>query len=130
MSKILCDERGNSAIMNEQQIEKEIFRYIQDESYNYAVLIDGEWGSGKTYFVKNVLLKKIESNEKRVLYVSLYGISNIQELGKKLYLDYLLKDKSKLVTEHTELVENVIGTIIDIGSPFMGKLGDIDIKEN
>lgn len=31
--------------------------------------------------------------------------------------------------EHTELVENVIGTMIDIGSPFMGKLGDIDIKE-
>ena len=73
--------------------------------------------------------KKIESNEKRVLYVSLYGISNIQELGKKLYLDFLLKDKSKLVTEHSELVENVVGTMIDIGSPFMGKLGDIDIKE-
>ena len=115
--------------LSESSILKEIKYYIDTNFYNYAVMIDGAWGSGKTYFVKNVLLKKIESNEKRVLYVSLYGISNIQELGKKLYLDYLLKDKSKLVTEHTELVENVIGTIIDIGSPFMGKLGDIDIKE-
>ena len=115
--------------LSESSILKEIKYYIDTAFYNYAVMIDGAWGSGKTYFVKNVLLKKIESNEKRVLYVSLYGISNIQELGKKLYLDYLLKDKSKLVMEHTELVENVIGTIIDIGSPFMGKLGDIDIKE-
>lgn len=115
--------------LSESSILKEIKYYIDTNFYNYAVMIDGAWGSGKTYFVKNVLLKKIESNEKRVLYVSLYGISNIQELGKKLYLDYLLKDKSKLVMEHTELVENVIGTIIDIGSPFMGKLGDIDIKE-
>lgn len=115
--------------LSESSILKEVKYYIDTNFYNYAVMIDGAWGSGKTYFVKNVLLKKIESNEKRVLYVSLYGISNIQELGKKLYLDYLLKDKSKLVTEHTELVENVIGTIIDIGSPFMGKLGDIDIKE-
>ena len=115
--------------LSESSILKEIKYYIDTNFYNYAVMIDGAWGSGKTYFVKNVLLKKIESNEKRVLYVSLYGISNIQELGKKLYLDYLLKDKSKLVTEHTELVENVIGTIIDIGSPFMGKMGDIDIKE-
>lgn len=115
--------------LSESSILKEIKYYIDTDFYNYAVMIDGAWGSGKTYFVKNVLLKKIESNEKRVLYVSLYGISNIQELGKKLYLDYLLKDKSKLVMEHTELVENVIGTIIDIGSPFMGKLGDIDIKE-
>ena len=115
--------------LSESSILKEIKYYIDTDFYNYAVMIDGAWGSGKTYFVKNVLLKKIESNEKRVLYVSLYGISNIHELGKKLYLDYLLKDKSKLVMEHTELVENVIGTIIDIGSPFMGKLGDIDIKE-
>ena len=115
--------------LSESSILKEIKYYIDTNFYNYAVMIDGAWGSGKTYFVKNVLLKKIESNEKRVLYVSLYGISNIQELGKKLYLDYLLKDKSKLVMEHTELVENVIGTIIDIGSPFMGKMGDIDIKE-
>ena len=115
--------------LSESSILKEIKYYIDTDFYNYAVMIDGAWGSGKTYFVKNVLLKKIESNEKRVLYVSLYGISNIQELGKKLYLDFLLKDKSKLVTEHSELVENVIGTMIDIGSPFMGKLGDIDIKE-
>lgn len=115
--------------LSESSILKEIKYYIDTDFYNYAVMIDGAWGSGKTYFVKNVLLKKIESNEKRVLYVSLYGISNIQELGKKLYLDFLLKDKSKLVTEHSELVENVVGTMIDIGSPFMGKLGDIDIKE-
>lgn len=115
--------------LSESSILKEIKYYIDTNFYNYAVMIDGAWGSGKTYFVKNVLLKKIESNEKRVLYVSLYGVSDIQELGKKLYLDFLLKDKSKLVMEHTELVENVIGTMIDIGSPFMGKLGDIDIKE-
>ena len=115
--------------LSESSILKEIKYYIDTDFYNYAVMIDGAWGSGKTYFVKNVLLKKIESNEKRVLYVSLYGVSDIQELGKKLYLDFLLKDKSKLVMEHTELVENVIGTMIDIGSPFMGKLGDIDIKE-
>lgn len=38
--------------MTEQQIKEEILRYIKDQTYNYAVLIDGEWGSGKTYFVK------------------------------------------------------------------------------
>ena len=41
--------------MTEHQIQEEILRYINDESYNYAVLIDGEWGSGKTYFVSNSL---------------------------------------------------------------------------
>ena len=41
--------------MTEQQIKDEILRYLRDTSYNYAVLIDGEWGSGKTYFVTNSL---------------------------------------------------------------------------
>lgn len=29
--------------MTEQQIKEEILRYIKDQTYNYAVLIDGEW---------------------------------------------------------------------------------------
>lgn len=45
--------------MTEKQITEEILRYLKDESYNYAVLIDGEWGSGKTFFVNNTLTKEI-----------------------------------------------------------------------
>ena len=29
--------------MTEKQITEEILRYLKDVSYNYAVLIDGEW---------------------------------------------------------------------------------------
>lgn len=115
--------------MSESNILKEIQYYVDTDFYNYAVMIDGAWGSGKTHFVKNVLIQELESKGNRVLYVSLYGVSNIQELGKKLYLDFLLQDKSKYVTEHAELAESIIGTVFDIGSPFMGKLGDINIKE-
>lgn len=114
--------------MSESNILKEIQYYVDTDFYNYAVMIDGAWGSGKTHFVKNVLIQELESKGNRVLYVSLYGVSNIQELGKKLYLDFLLQDKSKYVTEHAELAESIIGTVFDIGSPFMGKLGDINIK--
>ena len=42
-------------ILNESQIIQGIKRYLNDKLYNYAVLIDGEWGCGKTYFVKNTL---------------------------------------------------------------------------
>ena len=74
--------------MTEQQIIDEILRYLHDDSYNYAVLIDGEWGSGKTYFVNNTLTKIIEKQEsdletsRKVQYISLYGckaISDVQE---------------------------------------------------
>lgn len=36
--------------MNEEQLIKEIENYINDETYNYAVLINGEWGCGKNIF--------------------------------------------------------------------------------
>lgn len=38
--------------MTEQQIIDEILRYLHDDSYNYAVLIDGEWGEWKNLFCK------------------------------------------------------------------------------
>ena len=50
--------------MTEQQIKEEILRYIKDQTYNYAVLIDGEWGSGKTYFVKKIIVPSINEQEK------------------------------------------------------------------
>lgn len=65
--------------MTEQQIKDEIIRYLTDQSYNYAVLIDGEWGSGKTYFVNHTLSPLISEREERmgtgrkVKYISLYG---------------------------------------------------------
>ena len=65
--------------MTEEQIKQEVERYINDTLYNYAIMIDGEWGSGKTYFVKHTLLTELENIEKEnkqnrlVKYLSLYG---------------------------------------------------------
>ena len=50
--------------MNGKEIIKEIERYLSDKVYNYAVLIDGEWESGKTHFVKSDLTKEIEKRTK------------------------------------------------------------------
>ncbi len=76
--------------MTEHQIQEEILRYINDESYNYAVLIDGEWGSGKTYFVSNSLTEKIVEKEatlekpRSVKYILLYGCKNILDIQENI----------------------------------------------
>lgn len=51
--------------MDGTQIIKEILWYLDDETYNYAVMIDGEWGCGKTYFIKKSLIKEIEIFERK-----------------------------------------------------------------
>ena len=37
---------------NEMNLKDEMDDYLKNKFINYAILIKGEWGSGKTFFVK------------------------------------------------------------------------------
>lgn len=76
--------------MNGKQIESEVIRYLGDTNYRYAILIEGEWGCGKTYFVLDDLqtaIKKYESahTKRNIRYISLYGCKSIEEIEENLY---------------------------------------------
>lgn len=69
-----------------------ILDYVRSDYTDYAVMINGEWGAGKTHFWNNKIRKKIESmqlNGKRytTIYMSLYGISNLEEISKKIFIE-------------------------------------------
>lgn len=69
-----------------------ILDYIRSDYTDYAIMINGEWGSGKTYFWNNQIKKRIDSmklNGKRytTIYMSLYGISNLEEISKKIFIE-------------------------------------------
>ena len=38
-----------------------ILDYVRSDYTDYAIMIHGEWGSGKTYFWNNQIKQKIES---------------------------------------------------------------------
>lgn len=42
-----------------------ILNYIESDKTSYAILLNGKWGSGKTYFWKNVLKKEIKDRGKK-----------------------------------------------------------------
>lgn len=85
--------------MNKYEIFEAVSGYINNEKAKYAVLIDAPWGSGKTYLYENFLADKIAKNEagknqrKTNAYISLYGISTIEDLSKELLTNYMLKTK-------------------------------------
>ena len=68
-----------------------IFDYLMNDKTNTALLFDGEWGTGKTYYIKNVLIPFIEEKKKQVVYVSLYGIENTESLSKTIFTESRLK---------------------------------------
>ena len=74
------------------RLVESILDYVRADYTDYAIMINGEWGSGKTYFWNNKIRNKIDSlqlNGKQytTIYMSLYGISNLEEISKKIFIE-------------------------------------------
>ena len=75
-----------------EELVESILDYIRADYTDYAIMINGEWGSGKTHFWNNKIKNKIETmhfNGKKytTIYMSLYGISNLEEISKKIFIE-------------------------------------------
>jgi len=77
---------------NDNEIINVLIDYITDDRYTQAILIDGKWGCGKTFFIKNTFLPKLNASKndsisyKQAYYISLYGINSLNEIEDKIYL--------------------------------------------
>lgn len=93
-----------------EDLVESILDYIRSDYTDYAIMINGEWGSGKTYFWNNKIRNKIENmhiNGKQytTIYMSLYGISNLEEISKKIFIETTqLMDKNlkKFMNSHNQ----------------------------
>ena len=75
-----------------EELVESILDYVRADYTDYAIMINGEWGSGKTYFWNHKIRNKIESlelNGRRytTIYMSLYGISNLEDISKKIFIE-------------------------------------------
>ena len=75
-----------------EDLVESILDYVRSDYTDYAIMINGEWGSGKTHFWNHKIKNKIESmqlNGKKftTIYMSLYGISNLEDISKKIFIE-------------------------------------------
>lgn len=106
--------------MDSNYIEETFENYLSSSNTNHAILIDGSWGRGKTYFWKNTLAKKCIEKEFKPIYLSLNGISKIEDLKYQ----FLIKIVPFLKVLDSK-AGNVGKTLI---SAFSGSLGNVDIN--
>lgn len=110
-----------------------VLNYVESENPGYAILLNGEWGSGKTYFWNNVLKKEIKNKRKKAIYVSLYGISNVEEINKKIVLGKLwFVEKiaeSKLGGMFTEIGKAGFGILKNLDIIGVKEISDINYEE-
>lgn len=127
---------SNKTTETDNKIISAVKDYIDENIYRYAVMIDGEWGCGKTYFVKEKLYpelrdheekKKISSSKykpRRIQYISLYGVRALEEITSQIMLDSYFEGKKeglkKFVDYGKELTSNVLPLVFNIINPITG----------
>lgn len=116
--------------LTDNQIIDILTDYIKNPKMNYAILLDGEWGSGKTYFIKN----KFEKDNKNVIYIPLYGIKNREDIDKKIYYKILEKNmptqitKSKCLQKGFKIAKKTGDAIFSITNEVIKKVFNIDVS--
>ncbi|AJA44492.1 KAP-like P-loop domain-containing protein [Frischella perrara] len=97
--------------LSNQEVIKNLNYYLSlSESPDYAVLINGPWGSGKTFFIKK-FLKDIDN----CIYISLYGISSIDEINTRICKESFLEiAKSKTGETGSKIAKKILTLVQSI----------------
>ena len=98
-SQPAADASGGVAANDRNHHVKEYLRYYLSFSTppGFAVLLNGPWGIGKTYVVKN-FLKSLDRQKTRYIYVSLYGLGSLDEIDDAILQSMYPVLKKKGVT--------------------------------
>jgi len=79
----------------EKYLKDAIDNFLSSEVYNRALFISGNWGSGKTYFLKNTLKQHLKSIGYEFFYISVNGIDSIPDFKKVLISKAIIGDSDK-----------------------------------
>lgn len=63
---------------------KEQLKKLLSCTENSVIALSGKWGTGKTYLWKEIQSQSDDINVQNALYVSLFGLSSIEQVKRKL----------------------------------------------
>ncbi len=71
--------------MTRNDISEQIIRRFKDDCFPSLILIDGDWGCGKTYFARNSLTPNLRKEFNHdVSHISLQGVSSIDDFRNRI----------------------------------------------
>lgn len=101
------------------EVLQTVMDYVKLPHTDYAILINGPWGCGKTYFWKEIvepeLKSLLESQQiERIMYASLYGISNVRDIDRLLFAQSYPGINHKAVSK----VSRFLGGVVEASGRF------------
>ena len=96
--------------------EKKVVGYLKDILSNgKVIMLSGKWGSGKTFFWKEIIEKNLKSEEIPNNYISLYGKTSIEQIKNEVFLKiFESMDIFKIDEKSVKLVKNTANLVADI----------------
>lgn len=118
--------------MTNKELNNYIYHYLKKDKTQTAIMLTGEWGSGKTYYIEHVLVPFLKEKKATCVVVSLYGLEDTSAISKSIYMELRMRTlagkASETVTTGRVIAKNVIkGITGKIGLDF--NLSDKDLNE-
>lgn len=77
--------------MPHEKLTSYIKHYIKKDKTNSALMLTGDWGTGKSYYIKNNLIPDLKKENYNIILVSLYDLKTTSEISKNIYIELRLK---------------------------------------
>lgn len=103
-------------LLSTEETNKIILEYIEDDRKNQAILFNGEWGCGKTYFINEKLIPQMNTEKYQIFQISLYGVSSIEKIQDIIYGKWI----EKVVGDKSEKL-GALGNVLTKGIGIFGK---------
>ncbi len=104
--------------MNVEELTIDLNNYLSDKETDGCYFINGQWGSGKTYFIKNFFKNSLREKGEMV-YLSLSGIETIHEISNNIFIQ--LHPKLNAITNSA-----VLNSLSVVSSTFFNMSIDTD----
>lgn len=114
--------------MTNFELNQFILYYFKDNRTKSAIMLTGDWGTGKSYYIQNELipfLKEKTKDSNSCIVVSLYGLKSVNEISKSLYLESRMQFLAN-GSEKLETGKFVVKTVVKGVTSFLG----IDISKS
>lgn len=102
--------------MSVSKVKSALVGFVKGEK-DRAIVLKGDWGTGKTHLWKQVVFESYDSFYKRnYSYVSLFGLNSLKDLKKSIYENKVYRERAHIASDESSFEEN----LKDISGRFAG----------
>lgn len=114
-------------MMSNDELNRFIENYLVNDKSQRALMLTAPWGTGKSYYIKNSLCPFLHKNKLHYAVVSLYGIQDLKEVNKELFLEIKLQGIPKKYRWLSSFGKTLASGTAIVGKTILKQLANVDI---